>query len=133
MRARALSDGAIVTFTGIVRDFNANTDVVAIELEHYPEMTEKSLDAICKQARDKWPLGEIRVIHRIGKILAHEQIVFVGVSAKHRKAAFDACQFIMDFLKNDVPLWKKEISPKNSIWVAAKASDKASTHRWSSK
>lgn len=130
MRERAISDGAIVTFTGIVRDFSEDDKVIAIELEHYPQMTERSLCDICEKGRKKWPLSEIRVIHRIGKILAHEQIVFVGVSAKHRQAAFEACQFIMDFLKNDVPLWKKEIGPNQSVWVKPKDSDKHSTQRW---
>jgi molybdopterin synthase catalytic subunit len=130
LRKSAISDGAIVTFTGVVRDFNGDSTVVGIELEHYPEMTHKSLQQICEQARKNWPLGQIRVIHRIGKILAHEQIVFVGVTSKHRSAAFEACQFIMDFLKTEAPLWKKEISPERSDWVDAKDSDKLSAQKW---
>jgi molybdopterin synthase catalytic subunit len=132
LRKDAVSDGAIVTFTGIVRDFNSDATVLGIELEHYPEMTHKALERICQQAKEAWPLGQIKVIHRVGKILAHEQIVFVGVTSKHRKAAFEACQFIMDFLKNEVPLWKKEISPERSVWVKAKDSDKNSMQRWPS-
>jgi len=95
MRQHAKNDGAIVTFTGIVRDFNDNEEVIGIELEHYPSMTHKALEGICAKARARWPLGYIRLIHRIGNIMANEQIVFVGVSAKHRKAAFEACEFIM--------------------------------------
>jgi molybdopterin synthase catalytic subunit len=132
LRNGAISDGAIVTFTGIVRDFNSDSTVVGIELEHYPEMTHKALEQICHRAQETWSLGQVKVIHRIGKILAHEQIVFVGVSSTHRKAAFEACQFIMDFLKNEVPLWKKEISPEQSVWVKAKDSDKNLRQRWPS-
>jgi molybdopterin synthase catalytic subunit len=130
LRKKADSDGAIVTFTGIVRDFNSDDKVIGIELEHYPEMTQKSLSKICELARQKWAIGEIRIIHRVGKILAHEQIVFVGVSSKHRRAAFEACEFIMDYLKSEVPLWKKEMLTEKSIWVAAKDSDKKDAQRW---
>jgi molybdopterin synthase catalytic subunit len=132
LRRQARRDGAIVTFTGIVRDFNENADVLGIELEHYPEMTQKALIAICDQAKGKWPLGQVRVIHRVGKIMADEQIVFVGVSSKHRKAAFEACEFIMDYLKRDVPLWKKEITPEKTTWVKSKASDSQAIQKWSS-
>lgn len=132
LRSLATSDGAIVTFTGIVRDFSDKSDVVAIELEHYPEMTQKSLEEICQTARSRWPLGQIKVIHRVGKILAMEQIVFVGVTSKHREAAFAACQFIMDHLKTSVPIWKKEIGLDNEIWVEAKASDDAAREKWQS-
>lgn len=130
MRQHAKNDGAIVTFTGIVRDFNDNEEVIGIELEHYPSMTHKALEDICAKARARWPLGYIRLIHRIGNIRANEQIVFVGVSAKHRKAAFEACEFIMDYLKTDVPLWKKELSPNKSIWVKTKPSDAHALKRW---
>lgn len=130
LRARASSDGAIVTFSGIVRDYNDSADVLGIELEHYPGMTEKALEQICENARKKWPLGQIRVIHRVGKIMADEQIVFVGVSSRHRKSAFAAAQFIMDYLKAQVPIWKKEITPEQSVWVAAKASDEKAALRW---
>lgn len=130
LRLNATSDGAIVTFSGIVRDFSDNDKVIGIELEHYPEMTHKALDKICNEARENWEIGQIRVIHRVGKIMAHEQIVFVGVSARHRRAAFEACQFIMDFLKSKVPLWKKEIHPAQSRWVESKQSDKDVLNRW---
>jgi molybdopterin synthase catalytic subunit len=130
LRSLTNNDGAIVTFTGLVRDFNDSDEVIGIELEHYPSMTHNALEDICAKARARWPLGHIRLIHRIGKIMANEQIVFVGVSSKHRKAAFEACEFIMDYLKADVPLWKKELSPHQSVWVKAKPSDKQALKKW---
>ena len=118
----ARSDGAIVTFTGIVRDFNDDDDVTGIELEYYPQMSQKALEQICDEAKQRWPLGAVR--------MADEQIVFVGVSSTHRKAAFESCQFIMDYLKKRVPLWKKEFTNDSSAWVASKASDDDSAKRW---
>ena len=130
LKSNADGDGAIVTFTGLVRDFNDDGCVSAIHLEHYPGMTEKSLMSICSKAREKWDLGQIRVIHRIGTIGVNEQIVFVGVTSKHRRAAFESTQFIMDYLKTQAPLWKQENSGKGAIWVAAKESDKQATDKW---
>lgn len=124
------SDGAIVTFTGLVRDFNQDSSVSSIQLEHYPGMTEKSLMAITTQARRSWELGQIRIIHRIGNIESSEQIVFVGVTAKHRKNAFEACQFIMDYLKNKAPIWKQESTPNGMKWVEPKESDQQATKKW---
>lgn len=133
LRQLAKSDGAIVTFTGIVRDFNDDGELLGIELEYYPEMTEKALSQVCALAHEQWSLGHIRLIHRIGKIMANEQIVFVGVSSKHRKAAFEACEFIMDYLKTTVPLWKKELANDHSLWVKAKYSDTRAIEKWSRK
>lgn len=124
-------NGAIVSFTGIVRDFSANTSLAAIELEQYPQMTLQAMIAIAKNAEQKFGVSNIILIHRIGLLEANEQIVFVGVSSTHRQSAFDAAQFIMDKLKNDVPLWKKEIDlDGNSQWVEAKSSDKKAGSQW---
>jgi molybdopterin synthase catalytic subunit len=132
LRQESHGSGAIVTFTGLVRDFNHNGSVAMIRLEHYAGMTEKSLMAICSDARHRWELGQIRLIHRIGVLEANEQIVFVGVSAKHRKNAFEAAEFIMDHLKTNAPLWKQEGTPDGMKWVDAKQSDKEAISRWSS-
>ena len=123
-------DGAIVTFSGLVRDYNADGSVSGLFLEHYPGMTEKSLMDICVQARAKWPLGQIRIIHRIGQLNANEQIVFVGVTSAHRAAAFSAAEFIMDYLKTQAPIWKQEHSAKGPKWVEAKDSDVTAASKW---
>lgn len=99
--------GAVVTFVGKVRDMNLGDNVIGLHLEHYPGMTEKSLSDICDQAESRWPLLGVRVIHRVGDMDSGDQIVFVGVSSAHRGAAFDACEFIMDYLKTQAPFWKK--------------------------
>ncbi|MFC4700667.1 molybdopterin synthase catalytic subunit MoaE [Glaciecola siphonariae] len=131
LRTQASGDGAIVTFTGLVREFNDDASVSSMFIEHYPGMTEKSLMNICNQAKQRWNLGQIKIIHRVGMLEACEQIVFVGVTSRHRNDAFTAAQFIMDHLKNDAPLWKKEGNPKAMKWVATKASDKAALANWS--
>ena len=130
LRKDADSDGAIVTFTGLVRDFNDDGAVSNIKLEHYPGMTEKALMNICSRARQRWELGQVRVIHRIGLIEASEQIVFVGVSAKHRQNAFEAAQFIMDYLKTQAPFWKQEGTPQGLKWVEPKSSDADAVKKW---
>lgn len=130
LRENADGDGAIVTFTGMVRDFNADTSVSSIKIEHYPGMTEKLLMNICIEARKRWKLGFIRVIHRIGIIEAGKQIVFIGVTSKHRKNAFDACEFIIDYLKTQAPLWKQEGTPQGMKWVDAKLSDQQAAKKW---
>ncbi len=130
LRQAAPGDGAIVTFTGIVRDMNAAGSVSQIRLEHYPGMTEKALAQLCVEARERWPLGQLRIIHRVGTLDADEQIVFVGVTSKHRRAAFLAAEFLMDCLKTRAPLWKQEVSAQGSQWVAAKRSDEEAARRW---
>ncbi len=124
------SEGALVTFTGMVRDFCDDKTIRSLFLEHYPGMTEKSLLEIESQARNRWQLGEVKIIHRVGLIYAGEPIVFVGVTSAHRKDAFEAAQFIMDLLKNKAPFWKKENAPDGSHWVEAKQSDKEAGDRW---
>lgn len=133
LRNSASSDGAIVTFTGLVRDFNADGSVSSIFIEHYPEMTQKSLQEIYLIAKQKWELGQIRIIHRIGMLEASDQIVFVGVSAKHRQNAFSAAEFIMDYLKVSAPFWKQEGTAEGMKWVASKTSDFNAMNRWQTK
>ena len=123
--------GAIVTFVGKVRDFNQGEEVKGLSLEHYPGMTEKALADIVTEARGRWPLQECTLIHRIGDLLLGDQIVLVAVSSAHRDAAFEACHFIMDFLKTRAPFWKKELTAEGvQRWVEAKQSDDAAAARW---
>ncbi len=122
--------GAVVTFVGKVRDMNLGDEVSGLSLEHYPGMTEKALSAICDEAEQRWELGNVRVIHRVGALTAGEQIVFVGVTSAHRSSAFSACEFIMDYLKTRAPFWKKEQLGQSSRWVEARSSDHESAQRW---
>lgn len=124
------SDGAVVTFTGKVRNHNLGDSVAALTLEHYPGMTEKALKNITEEARGRWPLQRVSVIHRVGTLQPGEEIVFVGVTSAHRNAAFEAAEFIMDYLKTKAPFWKKEALPESERWVEAKESDEASANRW---
>lgn len=123
-------DGAIVTFVGKVRDMNLGSHVLGLSLEYYPGMTEKALNAISDEAKLRWPLTYVRVIHRVGALNLGDQIVFVGVTSEHRKAAFEACEFIMDYLKTRAPFWKKERLVDSERWVEAKESDRTSVERW---
>ena len=131
LRKAADGDGAIVTVTGLVRDYCALGTVTSISLEHYAGMAEKSLMQICSAARERWALGQISVIHRIGELPVSEQIVFVGTTSRHRHDAFAAAEFIMDYLKTQAPFWKKEITSGGPKWVAAKTSDSEAAERWS--
>jgi molybdopterin synthase catalytic subunit len=124
------TDGAVVCFAGLVRDFNQGNMVHGLSLEHYPGMTEKALMDIVNQAQLNWPLGRVRVIHRIGDLDLGDQIVFVGVTSRHREAAFEANQFIMDFLKNNAPFWKKERTQDGERWVETEVKDKQAQQRW---
>jgi len=131
LRERSENSGAIVLFTGLVRDFNADGAIDGIILEHYPAMTQKTLQTIVQRALSKWQLEAVTIIHRVGKLLNHDQIVLVGVSARHREAAFDGASFIMDFLKTEAPFWKKEVTPQGDAqWVDAKVSDQRARERW---
>ena len=123
--------GAVVTFTGLVRaDAGAGGRILHLQLEHYPGMTEASIAAIVQRAGQRWPLLATRVVHRVGKLLPGEQIVYVGVSAAHRAAAFAACEFIMDYLKTRAPFWKKAFTPQGAAWLEAAKSDVAAARRW---
>jgi len=121
--------GAIVSFIGTVRDLN-NESLVSLTLEHYPEMTEKSLESIANKARDKWELQSITIIHRVGTLCIGDQIVLVITTSEHRQEAFDSCNFIMDYLKTDAPFWKKEISDKEEKWVESRETDEKQKSRW---
>ncbi|MDO6526513.1 molybdopterin synthase catalytic subunit MoaE [Motilimonas sp. 1_MG-2023] len=122
--------GAIVTFVGLVREMNLAKKVTALHLEHYPEMTEKSLRNIVQQAKQRWDLIDVTLIHRVGTLGLNQQIVFVGVSSQHRGQAFAACEFIMDFLKTQAPFWKKEHSESGELWLDANDKDMAAAKRW---
>ncbi len=124
------STGAIVTFVGKVRDFNQGDNVTGLTLEHYPGMTEKSLEKIILDAEQRWSLQGVKVIHRIGELALGDQIVFVGVASAHRGAAFQACEFIMDYLKTQAPFWKKETTAEGAHWVDARDSDTSAADRW---
>lgn len=121
--------GALVTFVGLVRDL-LDDPVEALELEHYPGMTEKALADLAARVRGRWPLGRILIAHRVGRLEPGEPIVFVGVTAAHRGEAFAACQALMDYLKTEAPLWKKEITPTGGRWVEARDSDRDAAARW---
>lgn len=122
--------GGVVAFTGYVRASNQQGDVEALELEHYPGMTEKSITAILEEAAQRWPLLAAAAVHRVGVLRPGEQIVWVGASSAHREAAFAAAEFIMDYLKTRAPFWKKEHGPRGSHWVDARASDGDRADRW---
>lgn len=128
--AANLGVGAVVSFVGYVRDFNDGRDVGGMFLEHFPGMTEKALGKITDQARERWPLLSIEVIHRIGRLEPGEPIVFVAVASAHRQAAFEACNFVMDYLKTRAPFWKKEDTPQGARWVEGRDSDQAAADRW---
>jgi molybdopterin synthase catalytic subunit len=122
--------GAVVSFVGQVRDLNDGDNVAAMTLEHYPGMTEKSLAVIVEQAQGRWPIANVLVIHRVGELRPLDQIVLVLVVSAHRKDAFAACEFIMDYLKTEAPFWKKEQTPDGQRWVEAKDSDDQARSRW---
>lgn len=130
--AQGTASGAVVTFVGKVRDMNLGDNVTGLSLEHYPGMTEKALGEICQQAEQRWPLLDVRVIHRVGDLDIGDQIVFVGVSSAHRGAAFEACEFIMDYLKTKAPFWKKERTTEETRWVESRESDAKAAERWTS-
>jgi molybdopterin synthase catalytic subunit len=122
--------GAVASFVGFVRDLNEGEGVKTLTLEHYPAMTEKSLREIVEQAKSRWDLLDVSVIHRIGKLQPQDRIVFVGVASMHRGEAFAACEFIMDYLKTRAPFWKKEGTPGGEKWVEARNSDDEAAARW---
>lgn len=124
--------GAVAMFVGRVRQFTEQVDQDAsFLLEHYPGMTERNIEKIVAEAKQRWPLLAVTVVHRVGELRVDDQIVFVGVSSAHRAEAFQACDFIMDYLKSRAAFWKKETSQGQSQWVEAKAADEASLERWS--
>jgi molybdopterin synthase catalytic subunit len=130
LRANTPKVGAVVTFLGTVRDLNEGEHVAEMELEHYPGMTEKSLEDIVNQAKARWDVFDALVIHRVGPLKPLDQIVLVAVTSAHRGEAFDACEFIIDYLKTRAPFWKKEDTPDGARWVEARASDDDAAARW---
>ena len=122
--------GAVASFTGLVRASNDGSTVSAMTLEHYPGMTEKALEEICREAHSRWDLIDSLVIHRVGALAPGDRIVLVGVSSAHRGEAFAACEFIMDYLKTRAPFWKREETAGGSRWVEARSADDDAAQRW---
>ncbi|MEQ6201772.1 molybdenum cofactor biosynthesis protein MoaE [Sulfitobacter sp. HNIBRBA2951] len=121
--------GAIVTFTGIVRDL-PDDPLVAMEIEHYPAMTEKAIAAMAQEATERFNLGDVLVIHRYGRLEPGEMIMMVATAARHRRDAFEAATYLMDYLKSRAPFWKREITAKGAAWVASTDEDEAALSRW---
>ena len=130
LRAGDTRVGAVASFIGTVRDINDATPIVAMTLEHYPGMTERSLEAIVAEARRRFDIYDALVIHRVGELRPTDQIVLVAVTSAHRGDAFDACRFIMDYLKTQAPFWKKEQTPDGARWVEARTSDDEAAAGW---
>jgi len=130
MRRGRTDIGAIASFVGLARDMNEGSGVAAMTLEHYPGMTEKALGRLVEEAKSRWALLDVTVIHRIGRLLPGDPIVLVAVASSHRGEAFAACEFIMDYLKTRAPFWKKEETSAGERWVEARASDDAAAARW---
>jgi molybdopterin synthase catalytic subunit len=122
--------GAVVAFVGQVRDMNDGATVGTLTLEHYPGMTEKSLEDIVGKAKSRWQFHDALVIHRIGELQPLDQIVLVAVAGSHRGECFAACEYIMDYLKTEAPFWKKEQTPEGERWVDARSSDDHAKQRW---
>ena len=122
--------GGLASFVGLVRAANDGQAIRGMTLEHYPGMTEQALEEICAQAHSRWDLIDTVVIHRVGPLVPGDRIVLVGVASAHRGEAFQACEFIMDYLKTRAPFWKKEDTAQGARWVEARASDDAAAGRW---
>jgi molybdopterin synthase catalytic subunit len=135
LRAQDLRVGAVCSFVGTVRDTRALTaqasdEVQAMELEHYPGMTEKSIEAMIDEAHQRFDFYAARVVHRVGRLLPADQIVMVAVTSAHRGESFKACEFLMDYLKTQAPFWKKEQTPQGAHWVDARVADDSALARW---
>ena len=130
LRAVDLTIGAIAVFIGTVRDVNADAAISGLTLEHYPGMTESALEEIATEARQRFDINDTLIIHRVGALAPGDQIVLVAVTSAHRGMAFDACEFVMDFLKTKAPFWKKERTPEGERWVEARTSDDEAASRW---
>lgn len=130
LRAGDARVGAVAAFVGLVRDMNEGAGVSEMALEHYPGMTEKALEAIVAEARERWDLFDALVVHRVGTLQPQDQIVLVAVTSAHRGEAFAACEFIMDYLKTRAPFWKREVTPAGARWVDARESDEGAAARW---
>jgi len=130
LRAGDSRVGAVCSFFGTVRDRNDGSDVSAMELEHYPGMTEKAIEAMIDEAHQRFDIHAARVIHRVGLLRPLDQIVLVAVTSAHRGESFRACEFLMDYLKTQAPFWKKEETPDGARWVDARVSDDAALAKW---
>jgi molybdopterin synthase catalytic subunit len=130
LRAGDARVGAVCSFLGTVRERNDGSSVASMELEHYPGMTEKSIEAMMDQAKKRFDIFAARVIHRVGLLHPEDQIVFVAVTSAHRGESFKACEFLMDYLKTQAPFWKKELTPEGARWVDARVSDDQALARW---
>jgi len=122
--------GAVVSFIGTVRDRSAGVGIAGMELEHYPGMTEKAIEAMIDEAQRRFDIRAVRVVHRVGALAPRDQIVLVAVASAHRGQAFEACEFLMDYLKTQAPFWKKEHTPEGAHWVDARVADDAALRRW---
>jgi molybdopterin synthase catalytic subunit len=130
LRAQNPGIGAVVSFTGLMRDMNLGERVDGMLLEHYPGMTEKALQAIVSEAEQRWELMGISVVHRIGELRPLEPIVVVAVASAHRGEAFQACEFVIDYLKTRAPFWKREQTSRGGRWLEARDSDEQAERRW---
>jgi len=130
LRAGNPKIGAVASFVGVCRDVNDGESVATMTLEHYPGMTEKALAGIVEEARGRWRIDDVTVIHRVGEMKPTDQIVLVVVASGHRGDAFAACEFIMDYLKTRAPFWKKEATPSGAHWVDARETDDDAAARW---
>jgi molybdopterin synthase catalytic subunit len=130
LRAGDARVGAVCTFLGTVRERNDGSAVSSMELEHYPGMTEKSIEAMMEEAQKRFDIYAAHVIHRVGLLHPEDQIVMVAVTSAHRGESFQACEFLMDYLKTQAPFWKKEVTPEGSRWVDARVSDDQALARW---
>ncbi len=130
LRANDPRVGALASFLGLVRDINDGSSVSEMTLEHYPGMTEKALEEIVAEAKERWDLYDVLVIHRVGPLKPCDQIVLVGVTSAHRGEAFAACEFVMDYLKTRAPFWKREATPQGAHWVDARETDDSAAARW---
>ncbi len=130
LRTERAQVGALVSFVGLVRDFSEDANIVNIYLEHYPGMSEKALEQIIEEASRRWQLLGVRVIHRVGELHPHDQIVLVATASSHRADAFAACEFIIDYLKTSAPFWKREQTAQGAKWLDTKQSDQQRSARW---
>ena len=130
LRANDARVGAVCSFVGTVRERNSGNAISSMELEHYPGMTEKSITSMMEEAAKRFDIYGARVIHRIGLLHPEDQIVLVAVTSAHRGSSFQACEFLMDYLKTQAPFWKKEVTPEGSRWVDARESDDVALARW---
>lgn len=130
LRAGDARVGAVAAFVGTVRDRNDGSEVAAMTLEHYPGMTEKSLEEIIEKAKARWDIYDVLIIHRVGPLQIEDQIVLTAVTSAHRGEAFAACEYVMDYLKTLAPFWKKEETPEGTRWVDARLSDDEALKKW---